>query len=221
MHCWFWHLVPLHLHCFQQLFPFCVFFNIRTLLNVLSSFLSSGVFYWHCVIVRMTQSRPSASPQAQAGSTRNPCTVVPAPHLNENTFLLTPFPSPSPLSKPLHYRDAVTFQGLQWACLCSSFFFSDPGGSLAGAESPRTVTGVQISNKLLYLCSPASYLFFFFHAGQVEYRHQKTELAGCGVWNSSADLRFQTNSLRGIQEMLRCIGTTTQAKATAFLQPKR
>lgn len=107
---------------------------------------SSDIFYWHCVIIRMTESWPWASPQAQAGCTRNPCAVVPAPEshtwVKTSVFLLLPFASHYPLNNPLHYRDAVTFQVLQSACLCSLFFFSDPGGSLDGAESPRKIIEV-------------------------------------------------------------------------------
>lgn len=164
-HCWFWYLPPFCLHWLQWLFSFCVFFNRRTLLNDLSLFFSSDIFCWPCVIVWMTQSWPLASPQAQAGSTINLCAVVPA--LDSQTwaktsFLLPPFASPSLLSKCLHYRDTVTFQGLQWAGLCSSFFFADPSGTLGEAESPRMILGVQISNKLLHLGSPASLSPFFF-----------------------------------------------------------
>lgn len=83
------------------------------------------------------------------------------PHLSENiSFSLLPFVSPCPLSNLPHYRVTVSFQGRQWTCFCSSFLFSNPGGFLDGAQSPRKITGVQISKELLYLGSPAS-LFFF------------------------------------------------------------
>lgn len=132
------------------------------------------------------------------------------PHLSENiSFLLLPSVSPCPLSNLLHYRDAVNFQGLQWTCFCSLFLFSNPRGFLHGAESPRKITRVQISNKLLYLGSPAS-LFFFFFPFPFSCRS-----SGTWAWNKRAGRlqcmkqplqiwRLQTKCLRGIQEMLRC-----------------
>lgn len=106
----------------------------------------------------------------------------------QNSFLLSPFASPYLLSKPLHYSDAVTFQGPQWACLCSSVFFSNPGGSLDGAESPRKIIGVQISNEVSCVGSAAFHLFLIL---QVKWNTgmKKREMRGCNVCNNSAKLK--------------------------------
>ena len=108
---------------------------------------SADIFYWRCVIVRMTQSWPSASPQAQAGSTRNPYAIVPAPesHTWVKTlgFLLLPFASPYPLSNPLHYRDAVRlFRASSEPASAVRSSFQTQVGPLDGAESPRKIMRV-------------------------------------------------------------------------------
>lgn len=57
---------------------FCVFFNSRTLLNALSLLLLGHLLLTLC-FCQDAQSWLSASPQAQPGSTRNHCVLVPAP----------------------------------------------------------------------------------------------------------------------------------------------
>lgn len=71
-----WFLPSLHLHRLQ--WWFCVFFNSRTLLNALSLLLLRHLLLTLC-FCQNAQSWLSASPQAQPGSTRNHCAVVPAP----------------------------------------------------------------------------------------------------------------------------------------------
>lgn len=131
------------------------------------------------------------------------------PHLSENiSFSLLPFVSPCPPSNLTHYRVTVSFQGLQWTCYCSSFLFSNPGGFLDGAESPRKIIGVQISNKRLYLGSPASLFFLFDFFLQIKWNMgMKKESREAAVYETALQIwRLQTNCLRGIQEMLRCKG---------------
>lgn len=60
---------------------FCVFFNSKTLVNALSLFLFRHLLFTLC-FCQNAQSWLSESPQAQPGSTRNHCAVVPAPEFH-------------------------------------------------------------------------------------------------------------------------------------------